>query len=172
MAYATPPTVAVGDQIAAAHVNTLGSDVQALGGVRTGARARTNALQAVGAATTATMNNGGTAAWSNIEDSGGFVSGAGGSTAPIIIPAGLGGLYMVGIAVTMSATATTRGFCELIISGTPNVNTRAVFTGDTSAAVSVPLALAAGATVGGQVFNNVASSVATGCDVWVYRIGN
>lgn len=136
---------------------------------RTGGRATTAATQSVTINTITALNNGG-GAWSATEDSGGFVSATAGTTAPLVVPADKGGLYIVGFNVVIAAIIGSRAFCDIRINGTGNTR-RAVFTGDALCGLSLPVSLAAGDTVGAQVFLNPAGTVSIGSEIFCYRIG-
>ena len=152
------------------------------GGARFGARVQTNVAQTAAGSTVVVANNGGTAAWTTIDNIGGFATGVGGTATPIVIPAGAGGMYLVGLAIVMTAISTTRGFADILINGSnggtgPGGATgiggaRVVFTGDTNGAVSAPFLLNAGDTVGVQVFNNIAGNLSAGAQVYAYRLSN
>lgn len=157
---------AVGDQATAAWADSVAAALN----TRIGGRARTNATQTLVAAALTLMNNGGTAAWTAVEDSGGFASGTGGTTTPLSVPAGQAALYMVGFEVSFAAVATGRCFVQLMINGV-GIKARMSTTSDDTLGLSVPVPLNVGDTIGVQVLHNLATTVTTVSDVFLYRIG-
>lgn len=156
---------AVGDLATAAQADLLIGPI--------GARARTNAVQALTANVAASLNNGGTNAWTAVEDSGGFVSASGGTTTPISVPAGMAGLYIVGVGYTQSAIATTRGEISIFVNAAQaNSNSRGVFTTDQICSYTICIRLAVSDTVGAQALTNIGANASIGCDVYAYRIAN
>jgi hypothetical protein len=144
-----------------------------LNAVGTGGRVRTNANQTLTSGVVATLNNGGSAAWTVVEDSGGFASSTGGTTTPLSVPAGAAGAYIIGIGYIQSPIASTRGYITLFINGTTaNGNTRGVFTNDAICSYTIVARLNVGDTVGAQAYSSPASTVAVGTDIYLFRIGN
>lgn len=142
-------------------------------GSRLGARATTTVAQSLPAGTLTALNNNGTAAWTATEDSGGFVSASTNTTTPITVPAGAGGLYIVGFGVTQSAAASTSGRVILLISGalSPYLGS-SVYTGQSVGFGATAVPLAAGATLGVSVTTTPTANASAGCHVFCYRIGN
>jgi hypothetical protein len=137
---------------------------------RIGARATTNATQALTANVAASMNNGGTAAWTATEDSGGFVSGAGGTTTPIIIPTGLGGLYTIGTKYTQSLSSTARVLVLILVNGTEAGRLGNYSESNVGGCIATPLN--AGDTLNFQAFSATACNVNVGTQVYAYRISD
>jgi hypothetical protein len=137
---------------------------------RIGARATTNATQALTANVAANMNNGGTAAWTATEDSGGFVSGTGGTTTPIIIPTGLGGLYTIGTKYTQSLSSTARVLVLIMVNGTEAGRLSNYSDSFVGGCIATPLN--AGDTLAFQAFSATACNVNVGTQVYAYRISD
>lgn len=170
----TQPTApSTGQQATAAWADSVAAAVGAIP-ARIGARASTNAAQAILAVTNTNVNNNGAASWSSLEDSGGFVSATGGTITPIIIPAGKGGLYIVGLSGTFSVASGARAQFDLAVNGTWWHGTRAVCGGNGSGAgsLSAVLPMVAGTTLGIQAYNSTAANVQTATEIYCYRIGD
>lgn len=138
---------------------------------RVGARATTTNTQAISASTVTTLNNGGTVAWTATEDSGGFVSATGGTTTPITIPAGLGGLYQVGIKYAQSVNSATRLFGGIVVNGAAGNIWFGAY-GESLSNGSVPISLNAGDTLGVEGFTATAANAIAGCQIFCYRISD
>lgn len=170
-AITSPATVTVGAKATAAQANSYKAGID--GAVkRIGGRATTNVAQAIAANTTTTLTNNGTAAWTATEDSGGFVSATGGTTTPIIIPAGEGGLYIIGWFVTLSAASAGLLWATPLINTVGNNHGQSLnYTGDrTGSSFTIPLNAAD--TLGLQVRTATAANASIGCELYCYRIGN
>lgn len=163
-------------------VPTVGSKITAAWGTsvanqlnRVGARVSTNATQAITANTITTWNNGGTAAWTVLEDNYSgytFASATGGTTTPLIVPSGAAGLYLVGLSLTMSAVAATRGYGEIRINGAAfqTLYGRTIFATDTNASYCTPIVLNVGDTIGAVVFTSTAGNLNTTSEIFAYRM--
>jgi hypothetical protein len=166
----SPATILVGDDITAALLN---SDKAAIDNIvaREGARVTTNAAQAIAATTPTTLNNNGVAGWGLAEDSGSYYNNAGGTTVPISIPAGKGGLYLVGAKYIQALSSAGRAFLDVLINGAA-ANHRFIFTNDAQIDQAIVVPMNAADTLGLQAFTTTATSISVGTQLYCYRIGN
>lgn len=144
--------------------------IAAAGQPRMGARATTNVAQSIPTITTTSANNGGTAAWTATEDSGGFVSVVGGTTTPITIPTGADGIYIVGFSGVSSVSQSTRGEFLLLLNGSTGGQNRVLFEPDSQGGACFAMPLAAGNTLGMQAFFATAANLNAGAQVYCYRL--
>lgn len=63
---------------------------------------------------------------------------------PVVIPPGLGGLYLVQLSYGQTEQATTRGFLQLAVNGSTSDGRRTVFTGDDRMTTTYVRSLSAG----------------------------
>lgn len=138
---------------------------------RIGARVTTTIAQAMVAATVTTLNNNAAAAWTATEDSGSFVSAVSGTSTPIIVPAGLGGIYNIGVNYQQSVAASARLFVSPLVNGSA-VGRFTSNTGESNFLASIPYPLAAGDTLGAQAFSTNAVNISAGCQIFAYRISD
>jgi hypothetical protein len=169
MAYTTPTSPAVGDQVTASIADVLAADIIWLG-TRKGGRARTNTAQAISALTVTNLTNNGTNAWTSVEDSGGYVSAVGGTVGPIVIPTGAGGLYLFGVKYTQSVPTTARLCAMLLVNSVEMARFQGPIDNNASGSIGIPLN--AGDILGLQCFTTTAASASIGIDIYAYRIGN
>jgi hypothetical protein len=170
-AITSPATVAVGDQDTAAFENSVKAAIDAIV-AREGARATTTAAQAIPATTATTLNNnGGANVWTATEDTGGFVSAVAGTSTPIVIPAGKGGLYIVGAKYVQALSSAGRAFLDVLINGAI-ANHRFIFTNDGQIDQCCVIPLNAGDTLGLQTFTTTATNASIGSQLYCYRQGN
>jgi hypothetical protein len=134
---------------------------------RVGGRVTTSAAQALSATTLTTLNNNG-AAWTATEDSGGFVQTS--TTAPLVVPAGLGALYVVGVKYVQSTISSGRAFVDILINGA-NAG-RLVFSTDSNTFGSLETPLNAGDTIGAEAFTTTAANASIGIQLYCYRISD
>lgn len=91
----------------------------------------------------------------------------------IKIPAGKGGLYVVGFRYQASAGSNGRAFAELIRNGASSTTVRGSFFGDDVTHGAQPIVLAAGDFFKLQSFSLVAhNTVLAGTQMYAYRIGD
>lgn len=139
---------------------------------RIGARAVTSMVQSTSPTGTTISANDGGASWSPAEISDpGFIDSTSGTIAPVVIPAGLDGLYAVGCSGTFSAVVGTRGFVQLTVNGS-QVGLRGNCSGDLIGFASGVIALSAGDTLGMQFLTTNAVNLNTGSFIYAYRIGD
>ena len=167
MAVPTTVTVpAVGDKATAAWAGIVAGDIN----TTHGCRATTNATQAIAASTTTNLNNGGTAAWTATEDTDSYVSATGGTTAPITIPTGLGGLYLVGVHYQQAANSASRLFSGILVNGATGTLWFPGY-GEALTNGAVPMRLTAGTTLGMLGFTATATNISVGCQIFAYWLG-
>lgn len=171
MAWTTPRTWVAGETVTAAIMNTHVRDNLNWLDTRIGGRAATNATQAIAANTITTANNGGTAAWTASQDSGGFVSATGGTTTPITIPTGLGGIYVVGFHYFQVANSAGRLTAWLQVNGA-GTYARAGNYADQEFTGCEEMPLNAGDAISLQAFTATATNISGGTNVYAYRIGD
>jgi hypothetical protein len=138
---------------------------------RIGARVTTNAAQALAATTPTTLNNNGVAGWTLTEDSSAFYNNAGGTTVPLSVPAGLGGLYVIGAKYVQSLSSAGRAFVDVLINGAIGGH-RFIFTNDAQIDQSFVLPLNAADTLGLQAFTTTATNASVGIQVYCYRVSD
>lgn len=163
--------LSVGSKFKASEANLRKADLDAIVR-RIGARATTNATQAIASSTATTLNNGGTAAWTATEDSGGFVSAVGGTTVPIAVPSSKAGLYVVGVKFLVAAASTGRIIVDILVNGTTTGNRIGGGYQEAIVAGSVVLPLNATDTLGLQGVTTGATNISAGSQIYCYRIGD
>lgn len=170
MSWTTPRTWAAGETVTAAMMNThVRDNLNAIFG-RKGGRARTNATQALSSGVTTDLNNGGAAAWTSAEDTGGYVSASVGTTTPLQIPAGGAGNYIVGLHVNTSAATTTRATAQVNINSGVGLARRFPFATDVLVDGSTVVPLSVGDTIGLTMIVAPSMNALVGCEVYAWLI--
>jgi hypothetical protein len=80
-------------------------------------------------------------------------------------------VYQVGFEISFAAVASGRCFAQVMINGA-SIKARAATTTEDTLGMSVPYRLSVGDTIGVQLQHNLSTTVATGCDIFAYKIGN
>lgn len=137
---------------------------------RHGCKMTTNTGQSISASSGTILNNNGVA-WTTTEDTDGFAAGGAGSTAPIKIPTGFGGLYVVGFHFLVAAVPTGLIWGAGLLNG-GGLGTNGFASGwqITRVAGTAIVSLNVNDTVGIEGFTSTATTISAGSFVYCYRI--
>lgn len=114
---------------------------------------------------------GSSGSWVSVDDQGGFLT-VGATTTPFVVPSGQGGLYSISGLVAVASIPTGRTFVDVLVNGVASAR-NPINAGETQGSTSITLPLAAGATVGLELFHTKGNAIATTANgtFRMYKVG-